>query len=67
MLKIFALFDLISFNVCLKETIYTYKAMTELKTKVDENLCVFVEGSVKYVKACQKGYTCEEQEDLNSK
>ena len=66
MLKIFALFTLISSCFSLKDIVYTYKAMTELKKKVDENVCLFKEGIVKYVKACQKGYTCVEQDDTKS-
>ena len=66
MLKIFALFALISFTFSLKDTVYTYKAMTELKKKVDENVCLFIDENNIYVKACQKGYTCVEQDETIS-
>lgn len=59
-MKAFIWFNLILVVFSLKETIYTYKAMTELKNPLKIDACKFVnnEEDVIYVKPCEKGYHC---------
>ena len=67
--KIFIFAVLFVFCISLKETIYTYKAMTELDLSLDENVCRYIdrENSVIYLKPCNKGFMCEKSENDISK
>lgn len=64
-IKIFILICLIILSFSLKETIYTYKAMTELKPALVKDACKYVnkDEGVIYMKPCDKGYHCWNEEN----
>ena len=65
MLKTCILCTLIILTFSLKTTLYKYKAMTELKEKVDEDVCKFIDPveEVIYLKPCNQGYHCDVKEE----
>ena len=67
-LKYLICLTLICLSFSLKETIFKYKAMSELNPPLKNEVCKFInrEEEVIYLKPCEKGYHCgEEANDIS--